>query len=220
MGRAKGNRPLYSESQIELFRFITEFLSDAYRNSFLPAASEDDLAYLDDKGTVLSAGPAAAEAFNRLFGGGRILRTPSRDAQRDRFLAGYRRFLGGPARPGARRLTLDSEAGTYTFSFELLDSACLLTDSLPRPCAVVRLLDQERPGLGEPPGDLASLVGKFGLTPRECQVIHGIFQAKSNKMIAHELRIDESTVKRHTHNIYEKTGFRSRVELVRSLSFD
>ncbi len=220
LGRAEQHRPPYSESQIELFQFVSDFLSDSLRNSFLPSASEDDLAYLDEKGTILFAGPAAAEAFNRLFGGGRIACTPSRNAQRERFLAGYRRFLGGAMRVGSNRITLESDAGIFSFSFELLDSACLLVDSLPRPCAAVRLMNSERYRPEAPPWDLSSLVRKFRLTQRECEVINGIFQAKSNKMIAYDLRIDESTVKRHTHNIYEKTGFRSRVELVRSLSFD
>jgi len=49
-------------------------------------------------------------------------------------------------------------------------------------------------------------------------VVRGIYQAQSNKVIAFSLGIDESTVKRHTHNIYEKTGLRSRVELVQNLS--
>jgi len=39
-----------------------------------------------------------------------------------------------------------------------------------------------------------------------------------NKEIAQELGVDESTIKRHTHNIFEKTGFHSRVELVLGLS--
>jgi DNA-binding NarL/FixJ family response regulator len=54
-------------------------------------------------------------------------------------------------------------------------------------------------------------------TARELEVLDGIYAGKSNKEIAAELGVDESTVKRHSHNIYEKTGYRSRVELVLGL---
>ena len=58
----------------------------------------------------------------------------------------------------------------------------------------------------------------YGLTGRESQVAQEICRGLSNKQIALKLGVDESTIKRHTHNIYEKTGFRSRVELVLGLN--
>ena len=66
--------------------------------------------------------------------------------------------------------------------------------------------------------DLEYLAKEFGITQREFEIIGALFQAKSNKEIAYALHIDESTVKRHTHNIYEKTGLETRVELVQGLS--
>jgi len=50
------------------------------------------------------------------------------------------------------------------------------------------------------------------LTSRELQVIQMISEGLSNKMIAYELDITESTVKVHVKHILNKTGLRTRVE--------
>lgn len=53
------------------------------------------------------------------------------------------------------------------------------------------------------------------LSPREREVLLALGQAMSNKQIALWLSISEGTVKRHTGNIYEKLGARSRIDAVR-----
>ncbi len=58
----------------------------------------------------------------------------------------------------------------------------------------------------------------FSFTSRELEVVASICSGLSNKQIAANLGIEEATVKRHAHNIFMKTGFRSRVELVLGLS--
>lgn len=50
------------------------------------------------------------------------------------------------------------------------------------------------------------------LTARELQVIQMIAEGLSNKMIANELDIAESTVKVHVKHILNKTGLRTRVD--------
>jgi DNA-binding CsgD family transcriptional regulator len=52
------------------------------------------------------------------------------------------------------------------------------------------------------------------VTKREQDVISLIYEGKSNRVIAEELFISESTVKRHVQNIFEKIGVDSRVELI------
>ncbi|WP_367109808.1 two-component system response regulator NarL [uncultured Psychrobacter sp.] len=51
------------------------------------------------------------------------------------------------------------------------------------------------------------------LTSRELQVIQMIAEGMSNKMIANNLDIAESTVKVHVKHILNKTGLRTRVEV-------
>jgi DNA-binding NarL/FixJ family response regulator len=53
----------------------------------------------------------------------------------------------------------------------------------------------------------------FGLvTARELTVIRAIQQGKSNKIIAHELNMCESTVKVHVRNVMKKLKAKNRTE--------
>ena len=50
------------------------------------------------------------------------------------------------------------------------------------------------------------------LTRREQEILHGLAQGQSNKLIARTLDITEATVKVHVKNLLKKLGFRSRLE--------
>jgi DNA-binding NarL/FixJ family response regulator len=50
-------------------------------------------------------------------------------------------------------------------------------------------------------------------TDRELAVIRGIQQGKSNKVIAHELNVAESTVKVHVRNVMRKMSAKNRTEV-------
>lgn len=52
------------------------------------------------------------------------------------------------------------------------------------------------------------------LTPREQEVLHGLAQGLSNKLIARQLAISEHTVKFHVNAIMGKLGAQSRTEAV------
>jgi DNA-binding NarL/FixJ family response regulator len=54
---------------------------------------------------------------------------------------------------------------------------------------------------------------RYGLTPREHEIVLAIVAALSNREIADRLGISEKTVKHHLTNIFEKTGVSSRFEL-------
>jgi two-component system, NarL family, nitrate/nitrite response regulator NarL len=57
---------------------------------------------------------------------------------------------------------------------------------------------------------------KFGLTPRELEVISDVVvEAYSNKEIAEHLKISEDTVKKHLSSIFNKLGVSTRLELAR-----
>ena len=53
------------------------------------------------------------------------------------------------------------------------------------------------------------------LTPRERGVLQGVFRGQSNKEIAYELDVSESLVKALVQQLFQKTGVRSRAQLVR-----
>lgn len=54
---------------------------------------------------------------------------------------------------------------------------------------------------------------RFGLSPREREIVNAVVAGMSNRGVAKHLAISEQTVKHHLKNIFEKTGVSSRVEL-------
>ena len=54
---------------------------------------------------------------------------------------------------------------------------------------------------------------KFGLTPRELEIVSGVVAGYSNREIAEYFKISEDTVKHHLSNIFDKLGVDKRLEL-------
>jgi DNA-binding NarL/FixJ family response regulator len=54
---------------------------------------------------------------------------------------------------------------------------------------------------------------KFGLTPRELEIVSAVVAGYSNKEIAEYFKISEDTVKHHLSNIFDKLGVSTRLEL-------
>jgi DNA-binding NarL/FixJ family response regulator len=53
------------------------------------------------------------------------------------------------------------------------------------------------------------------LTPRERQVLRSVFEGLTNKEIAHQIGVSLSSVKATLQHLFEKTGVRTRSQLVR-----
>jgi DNA-binding CsgD family transcriptional regulator len=56
-------------------------------------------------------------------------------------------------------------------------------------------------------------LARYGITPREREIIELICAGRTNQEIAEKLFISVATVKDHNYNIFKKTGVRNRVEL-------
>jgi two-component system, NarL family, nitrate/nitrite response regulator NarL len=54
---------------------------------------------------------------------------------------------------------------------------------------------------------------KFGLTPREVEIVSAVVAGFANKEIAEYFKISEDTVKHHLSNIFDKLGVSTRLEL-------
>jgi len=54
---------------------------------------------------------------------------------------------------------------------------------------------------------------KYGLTPRELEIVSTVVAGYSNKEIAEYFKISEDTVKHHLSNIFDKLGVSDRLEL-------
>ncbi len=54
---------------------------------------------------------------------------------------------------------------------------------------------------------------RFGLTPRELEIVSAVVAGFANREIAEHFKISEDTVKHHLSNIFDKTGVSTRLEL-------
>ena len=54
---------------------------------------------------------------------------------------------------------------------------------------------------------------KYGLTPRELEIVSAVVAGYANKEIAEHFKISEDTVKHHLSNIFDKVGVSTRLEL-------
>jgi two-component system, NarL family, nitrate/nitrite response regulator NarL len=54
---------------------------------------------------------------------------------------------------------------------------------------------------------------KFGLTPRELQIVSAIVTGQTNREIAQQFSVSEDTVKHHVTNVFDKCGVSNRLEL-------
>jgi DNA-binding NarL/FixJ family response regulator len=63
--------------------------------------------------------------------------------------------------------------------------------------------------------DEAGLQAKAPLTQRELQVLRSVFEGLTNKEIAHKIGASQSSVKATLQRLFEKTGVRTRAQLVR-----
>jgi DNA-binding CsgD family transcriptional regulator len=68
--------------------------------------------------------------------------------------------------------------------------------------------------LAPSPDDWRRIVERFGLSPREAEIAGLVLSGRSNRDIAAEIYISPETVKKHIANIYQKTGVKSRLQLM------
>jgi len=64
------------------------------------------------------------------------------------------------------------------------------------------------------PGDLAALTTSASITQREQDLLRYLSKGQTNRQIANQLSISESTVKTHLQNIFEKLGVNNRLQAV------
>ena len=118
------------------------------------------------------------------------------------------RTAEGPNAPGdvavARVL---SESGTWA----VLHGATLVGDG-PRRVAVI--VEPAQPARITP-----LLMAAYGLTEREQEVTRHVLQGESTAEIADRLFVSPHTVQQHLKNVFDKTGVRSRRDLVGKVFF-
>lgn len=61
----------------------------------------------------------------------------------------------------------------------------------------------------------AEFIRRYGITPREKEIIEQVARGLSNQQIADELYVSLPTVRTHIYHVFQKTGVRNRVELLK-----
>jgi DNA-binding CsgD family transcriptional regulator len=219
LGKAELDNVFFSEPELDIYRFIVSFMNDALLRSKLPEPDIDSIAYLDFKGNILQNGCHIGEIFNFLFGNSpcSVLETEQKELKRQ-FQTSYASFLHGNIKIGMDQIILIKNKKRYSFRFNLVNPGGITLPYQGTPIASVKIIESPIPPGKANPSGMINLNYGHAFTPREYQILDGIYQGNSNKLIAWNLGISESTVKRHVYNIFEKTGYRSRVELLLGLS--
>ena len=209
--------PGYSRNEIQLFNWLARFLNVGYSRTLEGEPASGTRALLDAGGRVLQRGAEIDAAFGELFGdGAREAPSSGRSLRCCRFAEWYRNNLLGTG--CAADLLLRAHGKTYRLAFRRLDSTGFRLYFPREPQAEVVLRDpQSGPSCGE---FLRADEHRFtyDLTPREEEVVRCIYRGLSNREIGRQLNISPGTVKQHLNRIFEKTGARSRTQLVMRLS--
>jgi DNA-binding CsgD family transcriptional regulator len=201
--------PLFNHDEIALVRSLSQWLAEGARRALLvgealdPQGSEaPGVIVLADDGTIESATPTAARLIDDLPGGdwdaGRV--PPAVHAVAAR----------AAAHPDAQEAAVArvlSESGRWM----VLHGTALEADGLRRAAAIIEP--------GHPARISALLMSAYGLTNREQDVTRLVLQGNSTAEISNELTVSPHTVQQHLKSIFEKTGVRSRRDLVGKVFF-
>ena len=205
--------PLFSSEELSLIAAAAPALGEGARRALLLGEARDPdrpdapgLVVLSAEGEVESSTAGVERLLSDLPGGdwddGRLPSAVLSVAAR------ALRTAEGPNAPGdvavARVL---SESGTWV----VLHGATLVGDG-PRRVAVI--VEPAQPARITP-----LLMAAYGLTEREQEVTRHVLQGESTAEIADRLFVSAHTVQQHLKNVFDKTGVRSRRDLVGKVFF-
>jgi DNA-binding CsgD family transcriptional regulator len=203
----------FSEAEVQLVKRLAPHLGAGLRTGLLiagageaPAADAPGLVVLDGSGELVAATSAAREWFAELrvdTGGGSSVPLEVTAAA-----ALLRRDHGAdPATRDARvvpRLRVRTRAGRWV----VLHSSWL--DDAEAGAAQIAVIVEP----AAPREVAAVIMAAYGLTERERAVTGLVCRGRSTAQIAAELRISANTVQDHLKAVFDKTGVRSRREVM------
>lgn len=209
--RAPGE-PLFSAAEQSFVRTVSPALAEGARAALLlgqarqpDCADAPGLLILDREGNIESSTPGVDRWLAEL---------PDGDQDSGRLpscvLALAGRALRAADHPDRGEITVTrvlSHAGTWV----VLHGACLNSTGDRR---VAVIIEPAHPGRLYP-----LLMSAYGLTEREKDVTRLVLQGASTSQIATELVLSAYTVQQHLKSIFDKTGVRSRRDLVGKVFF-
>jgi DNA-binding CsgD family transcriptional regulator len=205
--------PLFDRTELEFVRSLAPSLAEGARRALLVGEATDPegpespgLVVLTDTWEVESATLGVERWLSELPDGdwdvGRLPAAVYAVAGR------ALRTADGPDAPGEVAVAgVLSGSGTWV----VLHGAALVADGARRVAVIV---EPAHPARVSP-----LLMAAYGLTPREQEVTRFVLQGNSTAEIAERLTVSPHTVQQHLKRVFEKTGVRSRRDLVGKVFF-
>ncbi len=205
------DQPWFTQDDVALMSSLSEPLAQGFRRAVLHAAIDDDVAgrsrddgpgvvIFDEHGVAESISPAAERwiaAFNEVP----VPAEPSA-SKMVQVIATLTRAAGPPVTGAAPRSRVQTRSGEWL----LLYGTQLSGGTEGRTAVIIQPAT---------PTEVAPLVAlAYGLSDRERQVTRLSLQGLSTKQMASTLNVSSYTVQDYLKSIFDKTGVRSRGELV------
>jgi DNA-binding CsgD family transcriptional regulator len=202
--------PWFSEEDVRFLASLSEPIAEGFRRALLNAsAAVDDnpidgpgVVVFDEHGNAESISPAAEHWIEQMI----EVPPPAvpSESKMVQIVAARARALG-PDQPSLE-LAARSRAQTGAGSWLLLYGTRLSGGPHGRTAVIIQ------PAAANEVAPLVALA--YGLSERECQVARLCMRGQSTKQMAQTLRLSPYTVQDHLTSIFDKTGVRSRGELV------
>ena len=201
------DRPMFDQDEKDFVRRASGPLADGIRRSLLlgeataPETSDAPGLLIIDRGTVESTTPGVDHWLDQLpdgdWGNGRLPSSVHAVAAR---VVRTARDAHRPGEVAVARVL--SRTGTWV----VLHGAALVSTDSTRVAVIVEP--------AHPARIFPLLMAAYGLTERERDVTRLILEGCSTRQIAEELVVEQGTVQQHLKSVFDKTGVRSRRELV------
>jgi DNA-binding CsgD family transcriptional regulator len=207
-------RPLFDDQELAFLRAVSGHLAEGARRALLIGEATDPeapeapgLVVLNDRWDVESLTPGAERWLARLPGSDWEASSKLPPA----ILAVTGRALRTAEHPGSPGEVAFARVLCRGGEWVVLYGASLVSDTRPRIAVIV---EPAHPARITP-----LLMAAYGLTEREQEVTRLVLQGESTAQIAERLVVSPHTVQEHLKKIFEKTGVRSRRDLVGKVFF-
>jgi DNA-binding CsgD family transcriptional regulator len=206
-------RPLFDAADKRFLSAIAPHLADGARRALLFGEANDPdgldapgLLILNERWEVESATPGTGQWLDELRDG-----DPRSQQLPASVLALAGRTLRGAEQPGDPCEVTAARVLARNGTWVMLHGASLIAGASRR---VAIIVEPAHPARIHP-----LLMTAYGLTGREQEITRLILQGNSTTEIATELHLSPHTVQQHLKNIFDKTGVRSRRDLVGKVFF-